>query len=277
MLFLSYPREHFGKIQKLTRQLSKRNIPFWWDNRALKLATRWDEAIERAINSADYFVVFVSPKLTARQDSFVYRELEIASKQAEKRFYQENWLIPIVINDCDWQNIEIGPRKLGSFHAESFKSASKCADCLAEVWSSNAHQEFVSDEDYQGSISDYFGGFERLGSGQPKLRVPGKRRAWRELFFDIAEARVNLTYNVSPGDRLTFFQINALKTLHHYQGRIVFRPKDESFIVWEEGDDKFRTRVTFGVYGAAKSVWVYDFPCPIINRSVDFELIRVDC
>jgi len=100
MVFISYAKENRRVVEEVVKTL-RRNDIFVWDDASLLLpGDNWESKIERAISSADYFLLFLSAG-TIQRDGYKNRELRLALKEQSMKGPDKRFLIPLLIDKCD--------------------------------------------------------------------------------------------------------------------------------------------------------------------------------
>lgn len=97
-IFISYAREDHDLAQKVCRIATKAGHVVWLDNRSLPTGASWENLIRDAIQKTDVVVVLVTRALSARPQSYVQQELQIAGEFWQTRPADQTWIIPLVFD-----------------------------------------------------------------------------------------------------------------------------------------------------------------------------------
>lgn len=100
-VFISYASEDGSFASQLHEQLSQAGFDTWLDRVRLESGDRWDPKIEDAIDLSDYIVVLQSPRLLAKPDSYVNKEIRRALIRAERVRPPFKCVVPFCLEPCD--------------------------------------------------------------------------------------------------------------------------------------------------------------------------------
>lgn len=100
-VFISYVREDERFVHFLRQILEINNIKVWTDKTKLQPGVLWKTAIENAIRNGAFFLNIHSKARQARKKSYANEELHVAIEEYRRLPPSTQWLIPIVIDDCD--------------------------------------------------------------------------------------------------------------------------------------------------------------------------------
>ena len=98
--FISYAREDENAVVDIVKRLNENGIVTWFDKNSLLPGSNWELDVEKNIETADYFLLFLS-KETQEKIGYKNRELQLALKQQSYRPEGKIFIIPILLNDCD--------------------------------------------------------------------------------------------------------------------------------------------------------------------------------
>lgn len=101
LIFVSYSSKDRPFALSFSQELERLGARIWIDQLGIKLGQNWDNAIEEALETADTFLLLISP--TAADSQNVQDEVSIAKEKNKK-------LIPILIKPCDlpmrWKRLQ---------------------------------------------------------------------------------------------------------------------------------------------------------------------------
>lgn len=96
MLFLSYVTEDFPVAEGLAERLRAAGLRTWLDRQRLRGGDRWGLLIPEVIaHQVDYVLVLQTPRLLARDESYVYLEIAQAQERQAKGAPGRRFLIPV--------------------------------------------------------------------------------------------------------------------------------------------------------------------------------------
>lgn len=98
--FISYAREDEKTVKKIVHRLNESGVITWFDKSNLLPGSNWEMNAEKNIESADYFLLFLS-KETQDRIGYKNRELKLALKYQTYRPEGRVYIIPVLLNDCD--------------------------------------------------------------------------------------------------------------------------------------------------------------------------------
>jgi TIR domain/SIR2-like domain len=93
-VFISYAREDGELANKTASALRKANFETFLDTDTLPGGEHWDERIPEEIKAADFTLVLYSPALCRKTDSYVNKEIRLASDRDD--YIRGPFLIPLV-------------------------------------------------------------------------------------------------------------------------------------------------------------------------------------
>jgi CheY-like chemotaxis protein len=99
-IFLCYAHYDRAKVNDLYENLVSAGYSPWMDKRNLMPGEKWSHAIEKAINSADFFIVCISRNSVNRR-GFLQREIRMAMEIWAGKLDDDIYLIPARLEDCE--------------------------------------------------------------------------------------------------------------------------------------------------------------------------------
>lgn len=112
-VFISYVHEEKDSktVERLARALEQRGIKVWLDKKDIKPGHFWKDAIREAIVRGDYFIICFSQAYHKRISTYVNEELILAIEELRKRPIDRAWFIPVLLDECDVPDRDIGAGK----------------------------------------------------------------------------------------------------------------------------------------------------------------------
>lgn len=107
-VFISYVHEDNRFVGFLANILRANSLNVWLDKEQLMPGSRWKSAIRDAIRNGTYFVSIHSKQRQNRSVSYANEELVVAIEEVRKRPISKPWLIPVVIDDSEIEDRDIG-------------------------------------------------------------------------------------------------------------------------------------------------------------------------
>ncbi len=120
-LFISYSQKDESYLETFKKHLSpliRNNDLITWDDKNVIPGEEWDERIVRELNQADIIVFLVSADFLAT-DYIVNKEVETAIQRHERK---EARVIPVIIRDCMWKEMEFSKLSALPQKGKSIKS-----------------------------------------------------------------------------------------------------------------------------------------------------------
>ncbi len=77
--FISYHSQDAARVSAVCREMNRRGVPMWYD-RGLLSGEKWEKQITTHIRYCHEMILFVTKKLMARENPYVYTEFAIAKK-----------------------------------------------------------------------------------------------------------------------------------------------------------------------------------------------------
>jgi hypothetical protein len=99
LAFLSHAKEDAAFVGDLRQTLLQDGVLTWFDEKDLLPGDDWKREIDRAIESSDYVLVFLSAVSVAKTGYF-QREFRYALEQRQLRPEGTRYIIPVAIGDC---------------------------------------------------------------------------------------------------------------------------------------------------------------------------------
>ncbi|MBI3152067.1 MAG: toll/interleukin-1 receptor domain-containing protein [Chloroflexi bacterium] len=98
--FISYAREDEKTVRGIVVELNDYGVVTWFDKNSLLPGSNWEIDVEKNIEKADYFLIFLS-KETQDKIGYKNKELQLALKYQAYRPEGKIFIIPILLDDCD--------------------------------------------------------------------------------------------------------------------------------------------------------------------------------
>ena len=108
-VFISYVHEDAGSVDRLAAALADNGLDVWLDRTHLLPGMRWKSVIRKEIRGGDYFIACFSPRYVSKNETFMNEELNIAIERLRRMRRSQQWFFPIVLEDCEIPDYEIGP------------------------------------------------------------------------------------------------------------------------------------------------------------------------
>lgn len=118
-VFVSYASEDAGLAARISERLSTSQLDPWIDKEGLRGGLRWDQQIEEELDASDFFVVVSTPALARKTDSYVNKEIALATRRALN--VRGAYLIPVRTSDSadddripelhEYQELRLDPAK----------------------------------------------------------------------------------------------------------------------------------------------------------------------
>jgi hypothetical protein len=98
-VFLAYVKEDSAAAERLFDELAAAGFRPWMDVRKLAPGQNWPRAIERAIDSSDFFVACFSDRAVGKRGGF-QAEIRYALDCARRVPLEEIFMVPVRLTDC---------------------------------------------------------------------------------------------------------------------------------------------------------------------------------
>jgi TIR domain len=98
-IFLSYARQDREKVDELYQRLSEAGYKPWMDTKDILPGENFRLAIEKAIQSADFFVPCLSGNSVDRR-GFIQREMKQAVDLWKEKLNDDIYVIPVRFEEC---------------------------------------------------------------------------------------------------------------------------------------------------------------------------------
>jgi hypothetical protein len=98
-VFLCHAREDAKVVEKVSKRLWEHGFVTWFDKKDLLPGDDWEQRIREAIQSSDYFLVFLSSQ-SCTKTGFVQKEMRLAFELRELMPDGKRFIIPVLIDDC---------------------------------------------------------------------------------------------------------------------------------------------------------------------------------
>lgn len=99
-VFIAYAFEDEGNARKLYAALKENGYTPWLDKESLLPGQNWPRAIERAIDTSDFFVACLSRRSIIKRGHF-QSELRYALELARELPLDDIFVVPVRLDDCD--------------------------------------------------------------------------------------------------------------------------------------------------------------------------------
>ena len=99
-IFISYAREDLKEAKELYQRLKAAGFNPWMDKVDLLPGKKWRPAIEKAIKSADFFILCLSTR-SVKKRGFVQREIRTALDLWQEKLEDDIYLIPALIEPVE--------------------------------------------------------------------------------------------------------------------------------------------------------------------------------
>ena len=107
-VFISYVRENASDVDRLAERLRSNGMNVWLDRDSIEPGRRWRDVIREAIANGSYFVACFSKEYNQRGKTYMNEELVLAISELRQRPPTQSWFIPVLLNDTDIPDHEIG-------------------------------------------------------------------------------------------------------------------------------------------------------------------------
>lgn len=84
--FVSYNAEDEAIVSKYAAALSEFNFHIWYDN-GIKIGKKWEVEIVEKMEKSQAVIMFISKNIFLKEQSYVYKEFELATKYFNKNIY----------------------------------------------------------------------------------------------------------------------------------------------------------------------------------------------
>ena len=98
-VFLSHAARDRSFVVRLARILERHRVKYWYSAQHIRGAQEWHDAIGRALNECNWFLVVLTP--AAVRSLWVKRELAFALRQ--RRYNQR--IIPVLWKGCEFDEL----------------------------------------------------------------------------------------------------------------------------------------------------------------------------
>lgn len=110
-VFLCYAREDFERVHALYLLLKRLGLRPWLDKYDIIGGELWQQAIERAVRKADFFIASFS-NASVRKTGFVQREYRLALDALAERPPAGIFVIPVRLDDCELPDLSYAGMRL---------------------------------------------------------------------------------------------------------------------------------------------------------------------
>ena len=109
-IFISYVHDDAQQVERICEALKAYDIDVWLDKERIMPAMRWQDSIRQAISQGAFFMACFSKQYWSRNHgSFMNTELSMAIEELGKRRHNQQWFIPVRLDDCEVPDRSIGP------------------------------------------------------------------------------------------------------------------------------------------------------------------------
>lgn len=98
LVFISYATPDRERVRPYVDYLIKTGLNVWIDFQQLKAGQKWDLEIKRALNKADFVIVFFSNNSIDRR-GYVQREIKFVLDKLEEKLTSDIYLIPLLLDE----------------------------------------------------------------------------------------------------------------------------------------------------------------------------------
>ncbi|MBI1766716.1 MAG: toll/interleukin-1 receptor domain-containing protein [Acidobacteria bacterium] len=99
-IFLSYARADQAQVETVYQRLLAEGYTPWMDKENLFGGERWEKAIFRALEQADFVLICLTPRAYNRR-GFLRREIRKALYFAKEKLDTDIYLIPVRFEECE--------------------------------------------------------------------------------------------------------------------------------------------------------------------------------
>ena len=107
-IFISYVKENIEIVDRLYQELDSHGIQVWLDRNDIAPGSRWKREIRRAIQQGAFFIACFSDEYNERHKTYMNEELTIAIEELRQRPVDQEWFIPVKLNECEVPDLDIG-------------------------------------------------------------------------------------------------------------------------------------------------------------------------
>ena len=111
-LFISYVREDKDRVLEIVEELKRyEDITVWIDLDDIGIGEEFTRVITQAILESDHYVPIFSrkfnDKLATVGNFYMLEELRIAKRLLEQKTEEQNWTLPILLDDCALPDLDV--------------------------------------------------------------------------------------------------------------------------------------------------------------------------
>ena len=100
-IFLCHDNDDADRVASLELKLHGHGLETWLDTQHLRVGEDWDRRIKRVIGeTVDYVLVLESPRLVAKSEGYVFKEIAAALERQKYKRQGFSFLIPATLEDC---------------------------------------------------------------------------------------------------------------------------------------------------------------------------------
>lgn len=104
-VFISYSREDSEFVDRLKNDLRQSGFDVWLDTEEILPGQNWQKSIEKAISNAFAYIFVSSRQSTRREQSYIYKELNLAFEKYARLSPNIRFVFPVIIDDDGAANL----------------------------------------------------------------------------------------------------------------------------------------------------------------------------
>ena len=229
--FISYNSEDEAVVSKYAAALSKFHFHMWYDN-GIKIGKNWEVEIVEKMESSEAVIMFLSKNIFLKENSYVYKEFELATKFFNKNIYV------IILDEVKESEVPnrfkmwwINVSSLQCIYAFDYDSPEKCIQVLYENVMLQTKSDSINEEQQEKSLP--YDENSKIYKGEKTIRF--RRLARRlgifaiiltmllgacikyfDLDFNVAESYLGLFLLGFMGAYLFFWSGNESKGINEF-------------------------------------------------------------
>lgn len=235
-IFLSYSQDDEAKIRSLYDKLSAAGFEPWMDVKAILPGQNWEEAIEEAIKTSDFFLACL-PKGSVDRE-WVLKELERALENWEKKRKSDIYLIPVKLEACEvpkslqkFQWLDLYKRGGWNRLLRALRFSALPDRVSLITFEVEGSLEYFDEEEFKAALRDVVGADIRriritgIRQGSVKVTVEGDDKELTRILEALRDSE-ELQRKLSLRTRLT--SVSYIQKGEQHTFRVRRRPKDVS-------------------------------------------------
>lgn len=115
-IFLAHASEDKGYVREIYKKLKATGLEPWLDEEGLVPGIKWDQEIIKVIKNSRFFLACLS-KNSVSKNGYIQKELKTALAELEKKSSEFIYFIPVLIENIDIPNINVGTICLRDYQA----------------------------------------------------------------------------------------------------------------------------------------------------------------